>query len=274
MALDQVDIDEWSEEEVKSGKKEMGFFDHIDELRKHLIRSILAIVVGAAFFLANKDFVFDYIILGPKSKNFPTYKLFGFYPPDFKVITREMGEVFMVHLQVSIILGLVVAFPFVFWQLWSFIRPALYIKEQNAVKGIVFICSFLFVLGVVFGYFIITPFAVYFLIGYTVDGVEASPTLGSFVNYLTMFTLPTGLIFELPIVVYFLSMVGIVTATLMREYRRHAVVVILLIAGIITPPDPFSIFLVAIPLYILYEISILIADKMEKKNTSIIPLGE
>lgn len=257
----------------KPKEKEMSFLEHLEELRWHIIRSILAIVViGIATFLA-KEFVFDGIIFAPKKDSFFTYQLFCsiseatcFGPPEFDLITREMGEQFFTHIKVSFWLGLIVSFPYLFWEFWRFIRPGLYPNERKAARGIVAVCSFLFLLGVLFGYYIISPFAISWLAGYVV-GTEAinAPTLASYVNYMTMFTIPTGILFELPIFVYFFSKVGLISPKDMKKYRKHSIIVILLLSAIITPPDVVTQFLIGIPVFILYEISILISARAEKK---------
>lgn len=270
MPLDQVDVDKMDEDETE--ETEMSFLDHLEELRWHLVRSVLSIVVfGTITFLA-KDFVFKSVILAPKEKTFATYKFFCslgetfcFFPKPFDLTTIALGEQFFVHLKVSFFLGLMLSFPYIFWEIWRFIKPGLYPKERNAARGIVFICSFLFFSGVLFGYYVISPFAISFLASYNVGAVNTT-TLDSFVSYMTMFTLPTGLVFELPIVVYFLAKVGLVGPSFMRQYRRHAVIVILVVASIITPPDVVTQFLIGLPLYGLYEISILIAARVEKNN--------
>ena len=257
----------------------MSFFDHISELRRHILRSSLAIcVVGIVCFL-NKDFIFSNIIFGPRHADFPTYTMLCsashsmglgegmcFTPPKFDIIPRELGEVLMQHLYISFWLGVIGAFPFIFWEFWKFIRPGLLENEQRVVRGVVGICSFLFLLGVLFGYFIIAPFSISFLAGYTLEGVTIAPTLDSYVTYMTMFTIPTGLIFEMPVVAYFLARIGIVGASFLRAYRRHAIVVILIIAAIITPPDVVSQTLVAIPLCLLYELSILVVARVQRRR--------
>ena len=220
MPLDQIDVgDDYykgdaSTAQLPSGEKEMSFLDHLEELRWHIIRSVCAIlIIGVVLFLV-PNFVFDTVIFGPKNPDFLSYRvinwlldLIGFggdyIPVDFNLQITELGEEFLIHIKVSFILGFIVAFPYVFWEIWRFIRPGLYPKEQKAVRGIVFICSFLFFLGVLFGYFVIAPFAVNFLAGYSVaDVVQTQPRLNSFVNYMVMFTAPAGLVFELPIVVF------------------------------------------------------------------------
>lgn len=268
MPLDQVDVDKMEE----NGQKEMSFLEHLEELRWHLVRSVVAVIVfGIICFLA-KDFVFGSIILAPKSNSFFTYQFvcglseaLCFGPPEFDLITRELGEQFIVHLKVSIVLGIIISFPYIFWEMWRFIKPGLYENEQKAARGVVFICSMLFLMGVLFGYYVIAPFAITFLAGYDV-GATSAPTLASYVTYMTMFTVPTGLVFELPIVVFFLSKVGLITPEFMRSYRRHAFVIILILAAIITPPDIITQFLIGLPLFLLYEISIVISKRVVASN--------
>jgi sec-independent protein translocase protein TatC len=275
MPIDQ----EHEYERHQKDRGEMSFFEHITELRKHILRSVLAIfAVGTICFL-NKEFVFDTMIFGPRHADFPTYTIICnashamglgeqmcFTPPKFDLITRVLGEVLMQHLYVSFWLGFIGAFPFIFWEFWKFVQPGLLETEQKAVRGVVFICSFLFLLGVAFGYFVIAPFSISFLAGYTLEGVVVSPTLDSYVTYMTMFTLPTGLIFEMPVIAYFLARIGIIGTRFLRAYRRHAVVIILIVAAIITPPDVVSQTLVAIPLYMLYEISILVVARVQRRQ--------
>lgn len=257
----------------------MSFFEHISELRKHILRSVLAIAAVGTICFLNKDFVFENMVFGPRHADFATYRVLCnfshwaglgeqvcFSPPKFDLLTRELGEVIMQHLYVSFWLGVIGAFPFIFWEFWKFIQPGLLEAEQRAIGGVVIICSVLFLLGVLFGYYVIAPFSISFLAGYTLEGVTVSPSLDSYITYMTMFTLPTGLIFEMPVVAYFLAKIGIIGASFMRSYRRHAVVVILIVAAIITPPDVVSQTMVGIPLYILYEISILVVVRVQRQQ--------
>lgn len=268
MALDQIDVDTYDTEK----EKEMTFLDHLEELRWHLVRSAAAILIlGILVFIGGKS-LFDFVMLSPQSPDFYTYKMICgisdilcFTPPDVQLITVEMGEEFLVHIKFSLMFGLVVAFPYVFWEVWRFIKPGLYDKEQKAARGIVLICSMLFILGVSFGYFIISPFAISFLVGYDL-GAANTVSISSYVNYMTMFTIPTGLVFELPIVIYFLSKVGLVTPEFMKSYRRHAFIIILIMSAIITPPDVMTQFLIGFPLYFLYEISIIISRRVVAKQ--------
>ncbi len=247
---------------------EMTFLEHLEALRWHLIRAIASVALFAVVMFVSKEFVFERVIFGPKYSNFPTYNFFCRFfntmcePAMFEVQTMAVEEAFLTHLKVSIILGFIVAFPYIFWEVWRFIKPGLYPKEQRAARGIVIICSSLFLLGVLFGYFIISPFALKFLTGYEVADTIASPTLAKFVNSMALYTLPAGVVFELPIVVYFLTKVGLVTPEFLKKYRRMAFVVILVMAAIITPPDVMTQFLIGIPLYILYEVSIVISQRV------------
>ncbi len=254
--------------------KEMGFLDHLEELRWHVIRAGIAVSVIAITALVYQNEVFEYIIYAPKKPTFITYKVFCaiseatcFSPPELQLITREMGEQFFMGITVSLYLGLIVAFPYIFYEFWKFIKPGLYENEVRIANRLIGATSMLFILGVCFGYYVIAPFAITFLGSYSV-GTETinSPTLSSYVNYLTMFTIPVGLAFELPIVVYFLARLGIIGPDIMKKFRKEAFLVIFIIAAIITPPDALTQILVGVPMYILYEISIKVAGRVVKDN--------
>lgn len=269
MALDQVDVDTLEEKEGN----EMSFLDHLEALRWHILRSVLAILFFAIIIFIAKDFVFRNIIFGPRYKDFLTYRILCSIsdsmcidPPQFIIATREVGEAFMMHMMVSFWMGFVLAIPILLWEVWKFIKPGLYPKEQKAASGFVIISTLLFILGVLFGYYVVAPLAITFLAGYTIEGVAAQPTLSSYVDSMVMFTLPIGLVFELPVIVYFLAKIGLLTADFMKKYRKHAVVVLLIIAAVVTPsPDIASQLLVFIPLYALYEASIFVAKKVQRE---------
>lgn len=278
MPLDQIDVDKM--ELSPTGEvKEMSFLEHLEELRWHIIRSLIAIVsMGIILFLFQR-WMFDVVIFGPTRADFFSYKvicqlsnniglgdMMCFTPPDFAKIAIGFGEPFIMSIKVSFVMGFILAFPFVLWEFWKFVKPGLYDKEKKAARGMVAICSILFLLGVLFGYFIIAPFAVNFLAGYSIPGVQNTPTMSSFINYMIMFTAPAGLIFELPVIVYFLSKVGLVTPESMKKYRRHSIIGVLLLAALITPPDVVTQFLIGIPLYILYEVSILVSARVQKQE--------
>ena len=276
MPLDQIDVDK----ELMKNEKEMSFLDHLEELRWNLIRAVSSILILGIIVFVMKDFFFTYVVMGPMRADFPTYTAltkimamlgvenFVVQPPPIELLARELGELFLTHLKVSLLMGFVIAFPYIFWEIWKFVKPGLYEKEAKAARGIVWVCSLLFFAGVFFGYFIIAPFAVNFFGNYNLANIALAPTLTSYVNYMTMFTIPTGLVFELPIVVYFLSKVGMVTPEFMRQYRKHAFVMILVGAAIITPPDVMTQLLISVPLYFLYEASILISKRVNDKRNN------
>lgn len=256
--------------------KEMGFLDHLEELRWHVIRAGIGVLSLAVIALIFQKQVFEYIVFAPKRPDFLTYRLFCaisdftcFGPPELPLITRELGEQFFVGITVSIFLGVIISFPYIFYEFWKFIKPGLYAAEIKVASRLVGVTSFLFVLGVAFGYFVIAPFAITFLGSYSV-GTDAvnSPTLSSYVNYMTMFTLPVGLAFELPVVIYFLAKVGLVGPNILKKYRREAFLIIFILAAVITPPDAVTQFLVGIPLFILYEISIKVAARVVRESES------
>lgn len=266
MALDQLTFDEEEEE------KEMTFLEHLEELRWHLIRSVAAIVIlSIAIFIA-KDLVWHSIILAPSRLDFWTYRMLclageKLHSPalciqelPFIIQNRKMTGQFTMHITSSFIIGLIVAFPYVFWELWRFISPGLRPKERRHSRGAVFFVSLLFVIGVLFGYYIISPLSVNFLSHYSVDNTISNEfELSNYVSTISMIVLATSVLFQLPIVVFFLSKAGLVTPSLMKFYRRHAIVIILTISALLTPPDPVSQVLVAIPLFGLYQISIFIS---------------
>jgi sec-independent protein translocase protein TatC len=259
----------------ENNEDEMGFFDHLEVLRWHILRSILAILIAGIIFFVNKKFTFDTLVFGPLQENFPTYRFLCWMgevtcmqPPNITLSTREFGEQFFVHFKVAFWMGLICSFPFVLWEIWRFVKPGLYENEKQVTRGVVFICTFLFFSGVAFGYFVIAPFAVTWLGNYSV-GMEAinQPTLASYVSYLTMFTIPTGLVFELPLGAYFLGKLGVLSSNFLRSYRKHAIVVIFIIAAVVTPPDIVTQTLISMPILILYEVSILILKGIERKNS-------
>jgi sec-independent protein translocase protein TatC len=263
-----------AKENPKKSPNEMSFFEHIEELRWHLVRATTSVLVAAIVVFCFKSFVFQNVILGPTSPDFITYRVFCellpkfcFYPGDLQIITRDIQEQFMSHVQVSLWLGFILAFPYVLYEFWRFIKPGLFNKEIKAAKGMVFICSFLFLMGVAFGYFILAPIAITFLSTYSVSPeVANTTTLNALVDSMTMFTLPMGLVFETPVIMYFLAKIGIVSYSFLVQYRKHSIVFILVVAAVITPPDAITQMMVAIPLYILFEVSILVTKRIEKER--------
>ena len=264
---------------AKSKESEMSFLDHLEVMRWHLLRSIMAIVIMALVAFVFKEIVFDKIILAPKEPSFPTnrwlcelgeilgLKRICINQHPFTLQTVKMAEQFSMHIIVSMVAGLVVAFPYVFFEIWRFIVPALYDKEKQTATGAVFYTSLLFILGVGFGYYIITPLSVNFLGNYKVsESVISAPTLRSYVQTITSVVLASGIVFQLPILIYFLSKVGLVTPGFLKKYRRHSIILIVTLSAIITPPDVFSQILVALPLMVLYEIGIVISKRITRQQ--------
>ncbi|MDP2088362.1 MAG: twin-arginine translocase subunit TatC [Flavobacteriaceae bacterium] len=271
---------------MKESTKEMSFLGHLDELRRRLFKIALAVFIVAVVAFFFKNFIFDVIIFGPKDPNFVTYRFFcevsRYFGTEglcideipFVVQSRTMSGQFNAHMWTSIIAGIIIAFPFILWQLWLFISPALYETEKKYAASFVFISSFLFFIGVLFGYYIITPLSINFLGAYRVsDQVLSNIDIDSYMSLLKTSVLVSGVIFELPIIIYFLTKFGVVTPAFLRTYRKHALVGVLILAAIITPPDIVSQIIVAIPILILYEISILISvvvykNKQKKELTN------
>ncbi|HZH72551.1 MAG TPA: twin-arginine translocase subunit TatC [Mariniphaga sp.] len=258
---------------------EMSFLDHLEELRWHIIRSAIAIMVFAVVAFIFKDFIFDTVILNPRTPEFWTNRMFAqladlvgtdalrINEKPLELISIQIAGQFLTHIWVSIIAGFIIAAPVVFYEFWKFIKPALYDKEKKYAGGAVFFTSILFIAGILFGYFLIVPLSVHFLGSYNVSGdVVNQINLRSYIGSVTSISLASGVVFLLPIFSFFLSKVGILTPEFMRTYRRHSYVVMLLLSAIITPPDIFSQIMVFVPLFILYEISILISKSVVKKR--------
>lgn len=273
----------------KKGKNKdenaMSFLDHLEALRWLLLKIVVAVFIGAIVVFSFRDWVFDNVIFSPLKPDFYTYKAFcdlthylNVYAPDWieatagcfeevklNVIAPQMTTQFMTAILVSVIGGVIITFPFIMFQIWGFIRPALYQTEQKNAKGLVFWTSILFISGILFGYFLIAPLSINFLGNFSVSkNVQNLPSLSSFMGILASTTLASGVVFELPILVYFLSKAGLLTPEFMRKYRKHSFVVTLLLAAIITPPDVFSQILVSIPIVILYELSIFISRFVQR----------
>lgn len=262
---------------------EMSFLQHLEELRWHLVRSAAVIVVfGVAAFCLN-DFLFDTVIFGPLKQDFISYRALcalGYKIGAGDVMcmtvkpahlqTLSASEQFFNHMWISLVTGLIIAFPFVLWELWKFIRPALKNQEVGPVKIFVIIASFLFLIGIGFGYFLLFPMSYNFLVNYQVSSsgiVETQNTFDDYISLISTMVLVSGIIFEMPVLVYFLTRMTILTPQFMRKYRKHAVIIILIAAAIITPsPDVTSQMVVAIPMYLLFEISIFVSGWAVKKH--------
>lgn len=264
---------------VKKTENEMSFLEHLEVLRWHIMRAILGILVFAIIAFIFKDFVFNRVLLAPKLPEFITNRLLCdlgrrvnvlklcINSQPFELISIKMAGQFSMHIMVSLIAGLVISFPYVFHQIWTFIVPALYTREKRHASGAVFYSSLLFLMGVLFGYFIIVPLSVHFLGSYSVsDQVTNQINLISYVSTIASVVLAAGIVFELPILVFFLSKAGLVTPGFLKKYRKHSLVLILALSALITPPDIFSQILVSFPLIILYEAGISISRRIERKR--------
>ncbi len=257
----------------------MSFLQHLEELRWHLIRSVAAvIIVSIAAFLMN-DFVFGTIILEPKTPEFWTNRMMArladftgvnalrINSHDLDIISIKMAGQFLTHLKVSAYAGFIVAFPYIIFELWRFIRPALNKKEVRHARGGVFFSSLLFFIGVTFAYFLILPLSIHFLGGYNIDdSIHNQINIGSYIQTVSSILFSGGITFELPIVIYFLSRIGLVTPEMLRKYWRHAIIAMLALSAIITPPDVFSQIMVCFPLITLYAISIRISKYVVKSQ--------
>ena len=273
--MDQLDQPFIEEQEPK----EMSFVDHLEELRWHIIRAAGSIVVFATIAFLAKDFVFHDVILGPSRPDFLSYRLMCELGQKvgsstlcidqlgFTIQSREMSGQLTMHIMTSLIIGLACAFPYAFWEIWRFVSPGLYSRERENSRGAVFFVSILFAMGLCFGYFLVAPISINFLAGYQVDpSITNQFDLSSYVSTLTTLCLACAFMFEMPVIVFFLTKAGLVTPEIMKVYRRHAIVVILVIAAIITPPDVISQMMVGLPLLLLYEVSINVSRYIKKSD--------
>ncbi|GAB3750013.1 twin-arginine translocase subunit TatC [Spirosoma pomorum] len=271
-------LDQLTDEEIDQEGKEMSFLDHLEELRWHIVRAAGAILVFMLAAFVYIEEIFDNILLAPAKTNFWTYqqmcKLADYtgYADlcvkslDFKLQALGFSDQFTMSMTSSFFIGLCFAFPYAFWELWRFIKPGLRQSEKNAARGGVFYVSFLFLLGLLFGYFIVTPLAVNFLVNYRLSSqIQNNIDITSYISTIVTLSLGCALIFQMPIIAFVLSKVGVLTPKFMKEYRKHAWIVILIVAGIITPsPDLYSQVLVALPLMLLYEVSIIVSGSIER----------
>ncbi|MEA5402210.1 twin-arginine translocase subunit TatC [Arcicella sp. DC2W] len=276
MALDQESDKELDETEGE----EMTFLDHLEELRWHILRSVASILIFTiAAWIFQKE-IFGQVIMGPSKSEFWTNRMLCkladatgveglcFKQANFILQSREVSGQFMMALTQSILVGLLFSFPYFFWEIWRFVKPGLKITEAKAARGAVFWVSLLFFMGVSFGYFVVSPMAINFLASFKLDeSIQNQFDISDYISLLSMMTLACGLTFQLPMITYVLSRVGVLTPSFMREYRRHAVVVILIVAAVITPsPDMISQLLVTIPLLGLYEVSILVSARVNRQR--------
>jgi sec-independent protein translocase protein TatC len=266
----------------KTLEAEMSFFDHIDVLRKHLLRGLAVVLVFTAGAFYYTDFIFQEIIMGPKNPSFWTYrmmcKLVERFPSigsdfcitkiDAKIINTEMAGQFTLQLNSCVMVGIILGIPYLLFEIWLFVKPALHENERKSASGFVAFASFLFFLGIMFGYYIICPLSINFLTNFTVSpDIQNTFTIDSYLSSIMTLTLGSGVIFQLPVIIYILSKLGIMTPKFMRASRRYATVLILIVAAVVTPTaDPYTMMIVALPLFLLYEVSIYISASIERKR--------
>lgn len=274
-----------------SGKDTSGettFLGHLFVLRKHLFRIALYVFAGAAVAFFCDHIIYDDVIFGPRHPDFPTYRFFcglsdtinGWFgtsidlcmhPVQFNVQNRELTGQFNSHLWVSFVSGLIIATPLIVWEIWRFVSPALTDKERKSARGVVFYVSSLFFLGIAFGYFVILPMSINFFTGYrlgTEDAIVNNIELSSYISNVVNITLATGIMFQMPIAIYVLSRMGLVTSKFLLKYYRHAILLILIVAAVLTPPDIASQIVLSIPIVLLYQASIMICKRIEKKRAA------
>lgn len=259
---------------------EMSFLDHLEDLRWHLIRATLSVLIAATLAFFAKGFIFDVLLFGPSKGDFWTYnilcKLSNFMGVDggfcfdelpFTIQSRTMGGQFSAHIWVSITAGFVIAFPYIIYEFWKFVAPAMKDNEKNTSQGFIAISSILFFCGVLFGYYVVTPLSINFLGTYQISSrVLNEFDIGSYISLVRSSVIATGLLFELPIIIFFLTKVGVITPMFLRKYRKYALIIVLIISAIITPPDILSQIIVAIPVLVLYELSILVSVIVYKRE--------
>jgi len=259
---------------------EMSFLDHLEELRWHLIRSTLAVVIIGCLAFIFSRFIFDVIIFAPSRMDFPTYKFFckaatyigivSDFCKDklpFTIQSRTMSGQFSADIWTSIWAGFIISFPYVLYELWKFISPGLHDNERKNSKGFIFIASLLFFMGVIFGYYVVAPLSINFLGTYQVSELVLNEfDLDSYIGTIKAAVIACGVLFELPIIVFFLTKVGIVTPEILKKYRKIALVVVLILCAVITPPDVASQIIVAVPVMVLYQVSIYISGYVLRKE--------
>lgn len=258
---------------AKKNINEMSFLDHLEDLRWHLIKITLAVVIVATLAFIFSRFIFEDIIFAPLDMTFPTYELLcktatymqvetSFCNDEMPLIlqNRTMAGQFSADIWTAILGGFIMAFPYIIYQLWKFISPGLHENERKHSRGFIIISSLLFFTGALFGYYIITPLSINFLANYSISArVDNQIDISSYIGLVRSSVLASGIIFELPIIIYFLTKIGLVTPEFLKKYRKYALILVLVLSAIITPPDIASQIIVAIPILILYEASIIIS---------------
>ncbi len=264
---------------MSDSNADMPFLGHLEELRSRLLKSVASVLVFTIIAFLAKDFIVNKIVFGPRNLDFISFKVWCklsnwlnlgddlcIKEIPYQIQSTTITGNFTAHIMVSIIVGIIISFPYIFYQLWSFVKPGLRKEEIKAVRGVTFFTSLLFFLGVLFGYFVIVPLSLQFLGNYQFGDTPIITTVLSYMKLVAVISLAAGAVFQLPIVVYFLSKIGLVTPELLKKYRKHALVGIFILAAVITPPDVTSQVLVAIPVLFLYEVSIVVSRRVQKNN--------
>ena len=278
-----MEENEENEEQQPIVEKEMSFLEHLEEFRWHIIRAFASIFIFAIVAFIFREHIWFHVILAPSRPDFWTYEMFcrlgsltgaDFFCVDelnFIIQSRKMTAQFTMALLSSFVIGLIVAFPYAFWEFWRFIKPGLYQNEKNLSRGAVFFVTLLFLTGIMFGYYVVAPISINFLTNFTLDdSILNEIDLSSYVSTVMMLVLACGIMFQLPVVVYFLTKAGIITPEFLKTYRKHAIVVILVLSALITPPDVISQILMCFPLLFLYEISIVVASNIKRKEDKLL----
>ena len=277
---DEKNIIKAIKEKGNNLEAEMSFFDHLEALRWHLIRSVIAVAVFSILAFCNFHFLFNTIIMAPFRTTFWSFRMMCYLGTMFHlsgfcidhingtIINTEMAGQFLLQINTSLLIGVILGIPYILWEIWRFIKPALLEKERKAASGFVVYSSLLFITGILFGYYILVPESVAFLAGYTVsDVIHNQFNISSYLSIVSTITLLTGILFELPIVIYILASIGILTGTFMRKTRRYAIVIIMIVGAIVSPsPDVLTTTLATVPLLVLYEVGILVASVVEKRR--------
>jgi sec-independent protein translocase protein TatC len=267
-------------EKGKNIEAEMSFFDHLEALRWHLIRSAIAVFVFFILAFWKYPWIYQHIIMGPMNPNFWSFRMMCSLSKVFglsgfcidhinaQIINTEVAGQFLLQINSSFMIGIVLGIPYILWEIWKFIKPALLEKERKAASGFVFYASILFIIGILFGYYILVPESIAFLAGYTVGpDIHNMFTISSYLSIVGTITLLTGILFELPIFIYILASIGILTGSFMRRTRRYAIIIIMVVGAIVSPsPDILTTTLATVPLLVLYEVGILIAAVVEKRR--------
>lgn len=262
---------------------EMSFFDHIDVLRWHIMRSAIAIIFFSIIAFVFHREIFDTVLFGLLNEDFPTYRLLCYLSNHFwgfegmcikgmnlTVINIDVSGQFSAAMSLSLLTGFIVSFPYVFWEFWRFIKPGLHQQEISKSAGIIFWTTFLFILGCLFGYYLMAPFSIGFLTEFSIsEKVANNITLANYVGFINTSVVSCGIVFELPILAYFLTKIGLITPHFLRTHRKEAVLANLILSAVITPGDVSSQLIVALPIFILYEVSILISAWVDKKKVNI-----